>query len=136
MKRKDWENLSIDEEATLDAIEESILNQIRNLQEEDAAHDKIQIVDPNRMVEFEAAFKKIKTFLDRSKLNASVSMNVQELSKAGCISIRLPDNFVLSDVAAFCDTLGAADHAEIGIAFGQIYLDLTFHGLIQTTYLN
>lgn len=136
LERKDWENLSPDEEATLDAIEESILSQIRSLQEEDATHDKIQIADPKRMMELEATLKKIKMVLNQAALNASISMTVGELSKAGCISIRLPDNFFLSDVTAFCDALGAADRAEIGIASGQTYLDLTFYGLIQTTYLN
>ena len=136
MSPKDWENLSPEEEAQLDAWEEVFLDQIRQLQAEDAAHDKIRMLNPARMKDITAALQKFKVVLKTYLPEASVSVGVQQLSKAGYISITLPDNFETANVAAFCDALRAADTAEIGIAHGRIYLDASFFGLIKTEYLN
>lgn len=136
MERKDWEDLSLDEEAALDAIEEVLLNQIRKLQEEDATHDKVQIVNPHRMTELKNTLKKLGVALKPMFPDVRVSTSVQPLSKAGCISISFPDVADINNVAAFCDALDAADRAEIGIAFGKVYIDITFYDLIQTEYLD
>lgn len=136
MEHKDWEHLSPDEEAEIDAWEETLLNQIRQLQAEDAQHDKVRILNPNRMKDIETALKKFKVVLKTYLPEATVSVGVQKLSKAGYISISLPENFETTNVAAFCDALSAVDHAEISIAHGKIYLDASFFGLTQTEYLN
>lgn len=136
MERKDWGNLSPDEEAEIDAWEETLLNQIRQLQTEDAEHDKVRILNPKRMKDIESSLKNFKAILKTYLPEATVSVGVQELSKAGYVSINLPDTFETANVLAFCEALSTADHAEIGIAHDKIYLDVSFFGLTQTEYLN
>lgn len=136
MEYKDWDSMTKEEQEEFDAWENAFLGYIRQLQEEAAAHDKAQILNPARLKAIENALRDLKPILKPYMNDVKISVEQTVLGNAGAVRITFPDFFETSNLTALCDALGKSDNIEIGIAFNKIYINLCFSNLIQTTYLD
>lgn len=136
MAYKNWDDMSIEDQADFDAWEEAFLAYLRQLQEESAAHDKMQILNPKRVKEFESAVKNLKQILKPYMRDSKLSIDATPLSQSGVVRVTLPDVFETSNLLALCNAAQDSDHIEIGVAFGKIYMDFCFRDLLHTEYMD
>lgn len=128
--------MSFEEQVDFNAWEEAFLSYVRALQEESAGQDKVQIVNPKRLKEFESAIKTVKQMLAPYSLDAKLSVDVTPLSRSGVIRVTFPDVFETANLPALCNAVEESDNIEIGIAFNKIYMDFCFRDLLRVEHLN
>lgn len=93
---KDWDKMTPEEREEFDAWENALLDRIRQLQEDAAAHDKAEIIDPKRLKAIKDALNDLQPILKPYKNDIKVSVDRTALDNAGAIRITFPDFFETS----------------------------------------
>lgn len=114
--------------------EEEFLEFLRGIQESQSNKGVIRILNKSRMREMNSSYKAISKLL--TDVDAKIECGIDDLSKAGYISIHFADSFQTTDLMRFAECLHSASNAEINITFEKLNIDLMFYGVFQTELIN
>ena len=116
--------------------EEEFLEFLRGIQEQQNRQGVIHVLNQSRMREMNSSFKKVSGLLSEFEANAKVECGIDDLSKAGYISIHFNDAFHTTDLVKFAECLRPASNAEINVAFEKLNIDMMFYGVFQTELMH
>lgn len=114
--------------------EEEFLEFLRSIQENQSNKGVIRILNKDRMRDMNSSFKSISKLL--ADVDCKVECGIDDLSKAGYISVHFADSFQTADLMRFAECLRLANNAEINITFEKLNIDLMFYGIFQTELID
>lgn len=116
--------------------EEEFLEFLREIQRAQEEKGVIRILDKNRMREMNSSYRAVSKLLAEFQVDADVESGIDDLSKAGYISIHFKDSFQTTDLVRFAECLRPASNAEINVTFEKLNIDMMFYGVFQTELMN
>jgi hypothetical protein len=112
--------------------EERFLEFLREILEKETQQGTIRVPNLNRIREMNATFRSVSKLLSMYQVDAKVECGIDDLSKAGYISIHFPSSFETSDLVRFAECFSAANNIEINTTFKNLNVGMMFYGVFQS----